>query len=208
MSSLNTNISSTTPVGVKGTLSVNSAVTVAALDLVGGVLSGPADLRVGNILTWTGGTMSGLVIADAQGNTVLTIAGLAAGTMARDLALFAFNVFGWQGNDGQYGPYQFNAWGMLLSGNDLIAIASDPEITAKSAYVTLERRVAALKRTCDEISIRYASDDAKWIRELRDEDIAHSVVGSNKCVRLLRKVVHDLGSRRFCVHGLSTGVHA
>ncbi len=66
----------------------------------------------------TRGTMSGLVIADASGNTVLTVAGLAAGTMASDLSLFQANVFGWDTPNWHQGSQQLNAWSMLLSGND------------------------------------------------------------------------------------------
>ena len=79
-------------------------------------VAGTGFTYVNNIAT--GGTMTGLGIADAQGHSVLTIAGLAARTMASDLALFEANVFGWDYPGGHTGAYPFNAWGSLLSGND------------------------------------------------------------------------------------------
>ena len=79
-------------------------------------VSGTGFTYVNNVAT--GGTMTGLVIADAQGHTVLSVAGLAAGTMASDLSLFASNVFGWDSLDWHNGASPFNAWGSLLSGND------------------------------------------------------------------------------------------
>ncbi len=71
----------------------------------------------------TEGTMSGLVIKDAQGHTVIAVAGLATGTMASDLSLFQANVFGWE-NGGHHGAQPVNAWSALLSGNDVIKGAS------------------------------------------------------------------------------------
>ena len=68
-----------------------------------------------------GGTMTGLVITDESGHTVITIAGLAANTVASDLAWFSSNVFGWSdGNGGGQGPQSDVAWSTLLSGNDTI----------------------------------------------------------------------------------------
>ena len=79
-------------------------------------ISGTGFTYLNNVAT--GGTMTGLAIADAQGHTVLTVAGLAAGTMASDLSLLQSFMFGWDGVWGHQGSFPFNAWGTLLSAND------------------------------------------------------------------------------------------
>lgn len=70
--------------------------------------------------TPTGGTMSRLVIKDAGGGTVLTVANIKAISIASDLALFASYQFGWTDPDGGgSGAQQKNAWSQLLAGNDV-----------------------------------------------------------------------------------------
>ncbi len=67
------------------------------------------------------GTMTSVTIRDENGNTVLTISGLAAGTPASDLNLFYANIFGWEFPDGgTSGTQAKNAWSQLLSGNDTV----------------------------------------------------------------------------------------
>lgn len=71
--------------------------------------------------TPTGGTMNKIVITDNLGNPVITISGLAADTMASDLALFASYSFGFEYPDGGgSGPQTKSAWSLILSGNDVI----------------------------------------------------------------------------------------
>ena len=66
-----------------------------------------------------GGVMRGLAIRDAGGNLVLSVTGIAAGSLASDLSLFAANVFGWSDpGGGGTGAQTKNAWSQLLSGND------------------------------------------------------------------------------------------
>lgn len=67
----------------------------------------------------TGGTMRGLTITDAGGHTVLSVSGIAAGSLASDLSLFASYEFGWVDPNGNFsGSQNKNAWSQLLSGND------------------------------------------------------------------------------------------
>ena len=84
ISVLGTSIANTTPVDVKGTLSVNSPVTVAALSLgSAGDITGPGDLTVGSSLAWNGGTMTG------TGKTIIgapaTMSVTGSGALARPL---------------------------------------------------------------------------------------------------------------------------
>ena len=70
--------------------------------------------------TPTGGDMAKLVITDGLGQTVLTVAGITANTLASDISLFAAYSFGWSDpNGGSSGPQVKNAWSQLLTGNDV-----------------------------------------------------------------------------------------
>lgn len=67
--------------------------------------------------TPTAGRMSSVTVRDADGDIVMTISGLAAGTIASDLQQFQANVFGFNGGSGRS---VMAAWNYLLSGNDTI----------------------------------------------------------------------------------------
>ena len=68
-----------------------------------------------------GGTISNLIILDDTNQFVLGVSGIAANSLASDLALFAANVFGWTDANGFVRGSQPNAaWSMLLSGNDTV----------------------------------------------------------------------------------------
>lgn len=67
----------------------------------------------------------------------------------------------------------------LLPINRVHQIALDRAIAKQSGYGTADRRVAIIEECRSRISIRYASDDARWIRDHRDEDIAHSNVNDS-----------------------------
>ena len=66
-----------------------------------------------------GGSMRGLTITDATGHLVLNVSGIAAGSLASDLALFVSYEFGWTDpGGGGTGAQVKNAWSQLLSSND------------------------------------------------------------------------------------------
>lgn len=74
-----------------------------------------------NGTTPTAGDMAKLIVTDTIGTVVLTVAGIAANSLASDLSLFAAYGFGWTDpNGGGAGPQTKNAWSQLLSGNDVI----------------------------------------------------------------------------------------
>ncbi|MBI1172151.1 hypothetical protein GC209_12180 [bacterium] len=71
--------------------------------------------------TPTAGTMTALAITDGNGQTVLSVTGIAAGSLASDLGLFASYEFGFTDGNGNFsGSEVKNAWSQLLSGNDTI----------------------------------------------------------------------------------------
>ncbi len=71
--------------------------------------------------TPTAGAMQALTITDAGGNIVMTVANIAAKSLASDLSLFAAYEFGWTDPDGNVvNSQQSNAWSLLLSGKDTI----------------------------------------------------------------------------------------
>ena len=67
------------------------------------------------------GTMKSLTITDGGGQTVMTVTGIAAGSLASDLGLFASYEFGGTDLTGTpTGSHPISAWSQLLSGNDTI----------------------------------------------------------------------------------------
>lgn len=74
-----------------------------------------------NGTTPTGGTMGQVVITDAGGNTVLSVTGIAAGSLASDFSAFAAFEFGWVDGNGNINNAPIEvAWSQLLSGNDTV----------------------------------------------------------------------------------------
>ena len=65
------------------------------------------------------GDMTGLTITDKDGHTVLSVSGLAPGSLASDFSLFWSNAFGYDTPGGHSGSQWMNAWSNLMSGNDV-----------------------------------------------------------------------------------------
>jgi hypothetical protein len=61
----------------------------------------------------------------------------------------------------------------LLSRGCARSVASDPLIAGESGIGSVDRRVAAIETCTSQIQARLDSDDAKWVRALRNDDVAH-----------------------------------
>jgi hypothetical protein len=86
-------------------LTAETATTFAYTFSAGTKFAGYSAISTGTGFTFDGntptdGTMSGLSITNASGQAELTVSGIAADTLASDLALFAAYEFGWTTPDG------------------------------------------------------------------------------------------------------------